>query len=407
MIPLPGFIYALLKDLGTWGLARVRGRRLSPAEVIRLRAKWKAEFEEHLYQTRKQKLREDVIIRDIKRMDTYPDLDDKAKGISPWFRAGLVGTYHKGALIGLEWSTLKADAKGEWRFTDYNKGETGDIRVILIGYVPFENIESVDWRGDEYYPFPHLYCYFDARRKEPYEKVAFCEKREMDGIPYYTEVASYDSVQKRSPKFGIARSSRALCFRGRPGQQRPALQSPPLQSSLNEEADPKTIFVPRMDTIGAKVVTDEADLLKMASSQHNVNVVMHIATKLNTETQAYVKELVSILEAVNIISTPEALAPTAELEFLGRIRELMVLLKGNDVMVYAEEHYKRLPERWKEPEMPDPFLLEAQLILVFGPPPEWGENWIAVPVDNGQPHTIPYAPVGPRTRTEAPRADDA
>ena len=50
---------------------------------------------------------------------------------------GLVGTYHKGALIGLRWTTLTADAKGDWRFTDYNKGETSDIKVILIGYVPF------------------------------------------------------------------------------------------------------------------------------------------------------------------------------------------------------------------------------------------------------------------------------
>ena len=122
-------------------------------------------------------------------MDNYPDIDDKAKGISPWFRAGLVGTYHKGALIGLRWTTLTADAKGDWRFTDYKRGETGEIKVILIGNVPFENIESVDWRGDEYYAFPHLYCYFDARRKEPYEKLAFCEKREMNDIPFYTEVS--------------------------------------------------------------------------------------------------------------------------------------------------------------------------------------------------------------------------
>jgi hypothetical protein len=91
----------------------------------------------------------------------------------------------------------------DWRFTDYKKGESGDIKVILIGYVPFENIESVDWRGDEYYGFPHLYCYFDARRKEPYEKLAFCEKREMTDIPFYTEVAPYPAVRKRSRKLGL------------------------------------------------------------------------------------------------------------------------------------------------------------------------------------------------------------
>jgi hypothetical protein len=203
MIPVPTFIYSLLKDVASWLWALVRGRHLSPSEKIRLREKWKPEFEEHIYQQRKEKLREDVIIRDVKRMDIYPETDEKGRGISPWFRAGLMGTYHKGALIGLRWTTLTKDAKDEWRYTDYQKGEHGDVNVILIGYIPFENIESVDWRGDEYYGFPHIYCYFDARRKEPYEKTAFCEQRHLDHITYYTEIAPYDAVRKRSRKLGL------------------------------------------------------------------------------------------------------------------------------------------------------------------------------------------------------------
>jgi hypothetical protein len=96
-----------------------------------------------------------------------------------------------------------ADPRYNRRMADYKNGEKGDIRVMLIGYVPFENIESVDWREDEYYTFPHLYCYFDAHRRVPYEKVAFCEKRELDGFPYYSEVASYPAVRKRSRKRGL------------------------------------------------------------------------------------------------------------------------------------------------------------------------------------------------------------
>jgi len=72
----------------------------------------------------------------------------------------------------------------------------------LVGYVPFENIESADWYGDEYYGFPPLYCYF-CHRKEPYEKLAFCEKRDLDGTPYYPEVAPYPAVRKRSRKLGL------------------------------------------------------------------------------------------------------------------------------------------------------------------------------------------------------------
>lgn len=81
------------------------------------------------------------------------------------------------------------------------------------------------------------------------------------------------------------------------------------------------------------------------------------------------------------------------MQLLRRIRKLIVLLKGNDLGVYSESNYKHLPERWEEPDPPDPFMVEAQLILVFGPPPEYGEDTIEVPVDNGQPRTLPYAPI--------------
>jgi hypothetical protein len=198
----PGFLYSLIKDAVS--VVRQRRRQSSSSEIVELRQKWKPEFEKHILETRRQQLRKDVIIRDVKRLDHYPNIDEKSKhGISPWFRVGLMSIYHKGILVGLEWSKLTSDADGELLFTDYKKGEHGDVRVILIGYVPFENIVSVDWDGDEYYRFPHIYCYFDARRKEPYEKLAFCEERQLDHITYYTDVASYDDVRKRSRKLGL------------------------------------------------------------------------------------------------------------------------------------------------------------------------------------------------------------
>jgi hypothetical protein len=72
-------------------------------------------------------------------------------------------TYHS-ILIGLNWYKLIEDGDGRWRYPDYKHGEKGDINLILIGYVPYENIESVDWEGDEYYGEPHIYCHFDPQR---------------------------------------------------------------------------------------------------------------------------------------------------------------------------------------------------------------------------------------------------
>ena len=200
-LPL-AFGYRLIRD--GWAYLRGRRRKLSPQQAIQLRQRWKPEFEAKILEWNRKHLRKDVIIRDMRRIDGYPDLDEKEKRISAWFRVGLVDTYHKGIQVGLSWETLTMDRqKNEWRWTNRKAGENGELKVILIGYVPFENIESVDWDGDEYYGYPHIYCYFDARRKEPYERLAFCEEKEVNGIPFYTEVVDYEKARKLSKKRGI------------------------------------------------------------------------------------------------------------------------------------------------------------------------------------------------------------
>src|SRR3984893_17845642 len=52
----------------------------------------------------------------------------------------------------------------------YEAGETGDITVLLIGSIPFENIDNFDWDGDEFYRYQHIYCFF-SYRKEPYQHI--------------------------------------------------------------------------------------------------------------------------------------------------------------------------------------------------------------------------------------------
>lgn len=143
----------------------------------------------------------------MRRIDDYPNINDREKAISPWFRAGLVGVYHKGILLGLRWGTLTKDqTHNRWRYTNYQANEKGDIKVILIGYVPYENIETVNWDGDEYYGFPHIYCHCDTKRNEPYETLKFCEEQDFDGFLHYTEVDDYDSVRKFSKKCKTADS---------------------------------------------------------------------------------------------------------------------------------------------------------------------------------------------------------
>jgi hypothetical protein len=192
-------VYSMLKD--AIGFMRGHRRALSPSAVLALRQKWKPLFERHILDNHTQKLREDVIIRDMKRIDAYPDLKD-SKGISPWFRVGLIDTYHRGILVALGWKRLiSVDGEEKWRSPGCR--ENGGIKVLLAGRIPYENIDNVDWKGDEYYSYPHIYCFFNIK-KEPYEDVGYYAQSEsMPGHYFYTLVADYHDVRKLNKRLGV------------------------------------------------------------------------------------------------------------------------------------------------------------------------------------------------------------
>jgi hypothetical protein len=197
------FAYNILKDGWIW--FRRKGRRLTTQQVVQRRQHWKAEFESRMPDIRREGIDPEIIIRDMKRVDSYPHIIEKKKGISPWFRVGLMALYYKGIQVGLRWGELTFDEEeDQWRYTNYDAGEKGK-KAILIGFIPYESIENVDWVGDEYYRCPHIYCYFDVRRKEPYERLVFCEERERwpDQLPYYIEIADYDKTRKLSKALGM------------------------------------------------------------------------------------------------------------------------------------------------------------------------------------------------------------
>ncbi len=191
--------YGVARDI----LAFARGRRrvLSATEVVRLREKWQPIFEARIAERRAQGLREDVIVRDVKRVDNYPDIKEGERGISSWFRAGLVGTYHRGIQLALRYEGLCWDESTKhWRYCNYKPGEKSEISAAVIGLVRYENVESVNWDGDEYYGFPHLYCHFVERKRQPYERVAFFERKELDHREYYSEFADCEDVDRYSRK---------------------------------------------------------------------------------------------------------------------------------------------------------------------------------------------------------------
>lgn len=179
----------------------LKNRFESMGARIQHREKLRMIFEEEIYRCRAEKLRQDVIVRHVDRADSYPHIDDKEKGISPWFRVGLLDTYERGIVLGLRIGGL-VKCEGGLRFADWVNGEELDINAWLMGDVPYDSIEAVNIEGDKYYNFPHIYCYFDFNG-EPYERLWFCEKIEQPhGHPYFKHIADYNDVVANNPKEG-------------------------------------------------------------------------------------------------------------------------------------------------------------------------------------------------------------
>jgi hypothetical protein len=187
--------YNILRDVGRSLYERFKPK--DPADILKHRTKWKVEFEKNLRLLENQ----NVIIRDLNRMDSYPELNEKEKGISPWFKTEFKGLYHRGFEVFLRIESIKylEEAKG-WVFCDYK--DEGAENAFEVGRIPYDVVREVDWSGDDYYRFPHVYCEFNRRfGKEPYEEIVFCRRNKGVERDWFTDLAEYESVRKLSKKF--------------------------------------------------------------------------------------------------------------------------------------------------------------------------------------------------------------
>lgn len=183
-------------------LFKTEGVSRTPTELVHHQEILRKKFEEEIDRCRREKLRKDIIIRHVNRLDDYPHTKEISKGISPWFRVSLLDTYHKGILVGLNWGTLTEKTNG-LQLTNHNTEETGNIKALLVGEIPYEYIETVNIDGDEYYNFPHIYCHF-AHNGEPYERLIFCQEVNMgNGHTHFSEIATYDEVKLNSKGTGV------------------------------------------------------------------------------------------------------------------------------------------------------------------------------------------------------------
>jgi hypothetical protein len=187
--------------LRRFGPAQRTDRFTSNAERLKHRERLRQLLQDEIYNCRAKNLRQDVIVRDVDRADSYPDTSEADKGISPWFRVGLIDTYDKGVLMGLRYGGLK-ECNGGYRFVDFVNEEQSDRTALLVANVPYDSIAEVNLDGDEYYNFPHIYCHFDFGG-QPYERMWFAERKQItETHPYFEKIADYEDVVRNNPTDG-------------------------------------------------------------------------------------------------------------------------------------------------------------------------------------------------------------
>ena len=172
------------------------GGPIEPTEKIQRRMKWKREFEAHSSELK----RSELIIRHLQKADNYPNTSEGEKGISPWFKVEYGGMYHRGieVFIGVESVRL---LDGEWVFCHYE--DFGHINALVVGRIPFHVVSEVDWSGDEYYSFPHVYCEFPMKQhSQPYEEIVLSEHRTGHLLDFLVELDNYETRLSRSKRLG-------------------------------------------------------------------------------------------------------------------------------------------------------------------------------------------------------------
>jgi hypothetical protein len=182
-----------------------RRRRQGPAERLRAALAIKREVAEHFPQVLPPQTNGDAIIRELRRKDTYPELDDSLRGISPWFKVELMGIYFRGVEVVLSVQNVVV-IDGVARPAAASDGPDGR-NVFVVGRIPYTAIEAIDWEGDEFYGFTHIYCHYRGwtGRKGPYEALCLhnTQPQSLGGSHRYYE--RLEGVRWAPGRYGLMR----------------------------------------------------------------------------------------------------------------------------------------------------------------------------------------------------------
>jgi hypothetical protein len=169
----------------------------------------KEEVDRHLWKVLAE-TNGDAIIRELRRMDSYPEVDESLRSTSPWFKVELKGTYHAGIEVFLSIEEVRI-RDGVARPTTGTDPEAEP--VLVVGRIPYLTIEGIDWKGDEFYGFTHIYCRFrPGWGRGPYESIVLyeVERLELMGRPFWRRIEDVRWKPRRRSLPGRWRDRREL-----------------------------------------------------------------------------------------------------------------------------------------------------------------------------------------------------
>lgn len=206
LLGLAKILAGLVRPVSDWLAQRRRG----PAERLRHVLALKDEVAKRLPPVLAE-TNGDVVLRELRRNDSYPALDESLRAISPWFKAELKGTYYNGIEVFLRVEHVVV-AEGVARSA--SDGSARGRNVFIVGRIPYAAIEGIDWRGDEFYGFTHIYCRFRGwrGRRGPHESIVLyeIEPHEMGGRRFYERIEGVSWKVRRRGLVRRWRDRRAL-----------------------------------------------------------------------------------------------------------------------------------------------------------------------------------------------------
>jgi len=171
-------------------------RKIPPEEILKKRQEWRKEAEKHIPRRNNWDSRGDAIVRDIDRMDYYlHENPKKAYASYAWFRVEVKDVTYRGieCFVSMPEMIIYDKQKKKWRLAE--RDEQDGTLAYPVGKIPYENIVNIDWNGDEYYPYPHIYCRY--RKGSPYYAIHYYVKRGSEEHGYFEQIENFEPHKKR------------------------------------------------------------------------------------------------------------------------------------------------------------------------------------------------------------------